>query len=126
MAGDHRRSILERRVSQRRRMVLPVKAYIDKYTHLVHTLDIAPAGARLGALREQLQPGTIVTIQRGPNKSKFRIVWVRQLTPTEVQAGVEALERQDKFWGVDLWASESETKKDVQAFLKLLPDSVKS
>jgi hypothetical protein len=122
MAGDNRR--LEKRVSQRRRMVLPVKVCLDKDTHLVHTIDIACSGARLGGLREQLRPGTIVTIQRGSNKAKFRIAWVRQLAPTEVQAGVEALERQDKFWGVDLLASEGETK--VQAFLKILSDSVKS
>jgi len=124
MAGDDRR--LEKRVSQRRRMVLPIKMCIDKDSHLVHTIDIGSTGARLGALREQLRPGTIVTLQRGSKKAKFRIAWVRQLAPGEVQAGVEALERQERFWGVDLSASEAETKKDVEAFLKLLPDPAKS
>lgn len=110
----------EKRVSRRQKMVLSVKLCVDKHTHLVHTIDIAPTGARLGALRERLQPGTIVTLQRGHQKAKFRIAWVRQLAPTEVQAGVEALEPQENFLGVELSTSERENQKDIQAFMKFL------
>jgi hypothetical protein len=64
-----------------------------------------------------------VTLQRGAKKAKFRIAWIRQLAPREVQAGVEALELQDNFWGISLSDREQEDKKDVQAFLMLLSSS---
>ena len=115
--------MLEKRKSPRRKMVLPVKVWIDNDTHLARTIDIAPTGARLGALRQQLQIGMVVTLQRGTKKAKFRITWVRQLTPREAQAGVEALESQDKFWGISLSDREQEDKKDAQAFLMLLSNS---
>jgi hypothetical protein len=104
-------------------MVLPVKMWIDKDKHLAHTIDIAPTGARLGALREQVQVGMIVTLQRAGKKAKFRITWVRQLTPTEMQAGVEALEPQDEFWGISLSDRQQEDRNDMQAFLTLLSNS---
>ena len=92
---------------------------------LAHTIDITPGGARLGALRQQLKVGTIVTLQRGPKKAKFRIAWVRQLAPTEVQAGVEAVEPQDEFRGVSLSDRAHQEKQDMQAFLMLLSDTSK-
>jgi hypothetical protein len=50
----------------------------------------------------------------------FRIAWVRQLSPNELQAGVEALEPQSNFWGVDLSDREREAKKQTQALMTLL------
>jgi hypothetical protein len=118
--------MLEQRKSPRRKMVLPVKVSIDKVTHLAHTIDIADTGARLGGLRTQLQPGMIVYLQRGLQKAKFRIAWIRQLAPTELQAGVECLETQINFWGVDLSDRERESKKDMQALLTFLSSSSKA
>jgi len=104
-------------------MVLPVKVVIDKETHLAHTIGITSGGARLGALRQQLKGGN--QLQRGPKKAKFRIAWVRQLAPTEVQAGVEAVEPQDEFRGVSLSDRAHQEKQDMQAFLMLLSDTSK-
>ena len=100
-------------------MVLPVKVSVDKVTHLAHTVNISPTGALLGALRMQLQPRMIISLQRGSNKAKFRIAWIRQVAPHELQAGVECLELQNNFWGVDL-SEERDTKKDVQALMTIL------
>jgi PilZ domain len=125
MTYDNSRLMLENRKSPRRKMVLPVKISIDAGTHLAHTVDISHAGARLGALRTQMQPGTIVTVQRGAKKAQFRITWVRQLAPSEVRVGIEALEPQDNFWGVDLSDQVHTAKKD-RAFLTLLLDCSKS
>lgn len=116
--------MLEQRKSPRRKMVLPVKVWIDKVTHLAHTVDITDEGARLGGLRTLLQPGMIVNLQRGSQKAEFRIAWVRQLGPNELQAGVECLEAHDNFWGVDL--SDRESKKDMQALLTFLVSDSKS
>ena len=118
--------MLENRRSLRKKMVLPIKVVINSDTHLAHTLDIAPGGARLGALRQELTVGTIIMLQRGAKRAKFRIAWVKQLAPGEVQAGVEALEPQDDFWGVGLSDSAQQNKSDLQAFLMLFSDSYKS
>jgi hypothetical protein len=112
--------MLNRRQTPRRKMVLPVKVSIDKANHLAHTIDITKVGARLGALRTQLQPGAIIGLQRGSKKAKFRVKWIRELAPNELQAGIESVEPQGDFWGVNLSDRELEAKKDMQALLTLL------
>ena len=112
--------MLEKRKSSRRKMVLPVKVLIDQVTHLAHTVDITESGARLGALRMQLKPGTIISLQRGSQRAKFQIAWVRQLAPTELQAGIESLQPQNSFWGVDLSLRSAEIKKEAQHALMTL------
>jgi hypothetical protein len=94
--------MLNKRKSRRRTMVLPVKVSVDNLTYVAHTVDITTTGAQLGGLRTQLEIGMIVSLQRGPHKAKFRITWVRQLAPNELRAGIESVEAQDNFWGVDL------------------------
>ena len=107
-------------------MVLPVKVSIDSVTHLAHTIDITDVGARLGALRTQIQPGTIISLQRGSKKAKFRVEWIRELTCNELQAGIESVEPQNNFWGVDLSDRGLEGKKEMQAVLTLLSSRSKS
>ncbi len=118
--------MLNKRQSPRRKMVLPVKVSIDSVTHLAHTIDITDVGARLGALRTQIQPGTIISLQRGSKKAKFRVEWIRELTSNELQAGIESVEPQNNFWGVDLSDRGLEAKKEMQAVLTLLSSRSKS
>jgi hypothetical protein len=73
-----------------------------------------------------LQPGAIVNLQRGSQKTKFRIAWVRQLAPNEIQAGIECLEPLNNFWGVDLSDCQSEAKEDMQAIMSFLTSSSKT
>jgi hypothetical protein len=107
-------------------MVLPVKVSTDKVTLLAYTVDITDTGARVGGLRSQLQLGMIVSLQRGSHKAKFRIAWLRDLAPNEVQAGVECLEPRSNFWGVNLSDYENEVKTDMQAIMTLLTSDVGS
>ena len=99
---------------------MPVKVSIDRVTHLAHTVDITAVGARLGGLRAELQSGMIVELQRGSRKAKFQIRWVQQVGPNETHIGVESLELQDKFWGVDLSDRERESNKEMDALMTLL------
>ena len=69
------------------------------------------------SLRTQLQPGMIVSLQRGPRKAKFRIAWIRQLVPNELQAGVECLEPQSNFGESTCLTVNHEAKKDMQALI---------
>jgi hypothetical protein len=117
--------ILNRRKLTRKKMVLPVKVSIDKVNGVAHTLDITPLGARLGALRTQLQPGMIISLQRGAKKAEFRVEWIKQLAPNELQAGIKALEPQNSFWGVNL-SDDADAKKDTEAFMSLLSRHSKS
>ena len=115
--------MVEKRKIARQKMVLPVKFSVAKESLLAHTLDITRFGARLGALRAKLQPGTIVDLQRGQKKARFRIIWVRQLAPNEMQAGVESVDLQENFWGVCLAEEKPGSKEEAQTFLSLLSDS---
>ena len=105
-------------------MVLPVKVSTDKVTLLAYTVDITDMGARLGGLRTQLELGMIVSLQRGSHRAKFRIAWVRELAPNELQAGIECLEPRNNFWGVNLSDRENEIKKDMEALMTLLAPKV--
>ena len=128
MTGRHRIIVLRmlnKRKSSRRRMVLPVKVSVDQVTHLAHTVDITSTGARLGALRTQLQLGAIISLQRGAKKAEFRVQWIRELGPNELQAGIESLKTENNFWGVNL-SDELEAKKDMQTLLTVLSGRSKS
>src|SRR5579859_943051 len=118
--------MLEKRKSARRRMVLPVKIFVDQTMHLAHTVDITGAGARIGGLREKLQQGAVIELQRGSRKAKFSVRWVRSLGPNEIQIGIESSELQDKFWGVDLSAQDPESKKEMDALMSLLSSGSKT
>jgi hypothetical protein len=118
--------MLNRRKSPRRKMVLSVKVLVDKVIHLAHTVDITPTGARIYcAFRTQLHPGTIIGLQRGSRKAEFRVQWTRQLGPNEQQIGIESLEPQNKFWGVDL-SDDFELKRDRQTLMTALSRCSKS
>jgi len=82
---------------------------------LVHTLDISSSGAKIGAVREWIQPGSILVIQCKHNRAQCRVKWSRQIAPREIQIGVEFLGRDPQIWGLDLdedgagvWTSSSE------------------
>jgi hypothetical protein len=92
----------ERRKSKRTKMVLPVKVTIDGVVHLAHTFDLTHNGARLGGIHVPLKQGQVISVQRGPKKGNFKIMWVQELSPKEFQAGIQAMETHNNFWGVDL------------------------
>ena len=110
----------EQRKTKRTKMVLPVKVSIAGVTHLAHTFDLTYVGARLGGLRAELKVGQIISLQRGSKKANFKVCWVQQLSPHEVQAGVQAVEIQNNFWGVDLSETEREGKSNVDALMSLM------
>lgn len=117
--------MFERRKSRRTRMVLPVKLVLGRTTCLSHTIDISLNGARVGGIREPLQTGTTVELQRGSRKARFQIRWISELGPNELQAGLESAEPLDTFWGVDLSGRERESKKEMDALLSLLSSGSK-
>ncbi len=90
----------------RTKMVLPLRVWLNGpgetlRTQLAHTIDISHIGCRLGGLRTEIFPGQIISLQRGQNKTAFRVIWSKRLATDENQAGIEALE-----YGKDIWAVE--------------------
>jgi len=74
---------------------------------LVHTLDINSSGAKIGALREWIEPDSLLVLHRGHTRPRCRVVWSRRIGPREVQIGIEFREQDARFWGLDLdedWA----------------------
>jgi len=110
----------ERRKSKRTKMVLPVKVTIGGTTHLAHTFDLTYVGARLGGLHTELKQGQTISLQRGAKKANFKVMWVQQLSPTELQAGIQVLEQQNNFWGIDLSEAENEGRSNVEALMSLM------
>jgi Gram-negative bacterial TonB protein C-terminal len=92
---------------KRTKMVLPLRFWPDDENGqngplLAHTVDISPIGGRLGGLRNPLQTGQTIMLQRGQNRVQFRVIWTNQLGPSEIQAGIESVVFKEKIWGVDL------------------------
>jgi hypothetical protein len=93
---------------KRTKMVLPLRVWLDEQKsdaselHLAHTLDISPVGGRVGGLRIPVEPGQIIMLQHGQQKSQFRVVWSKELAPAEFHAGVECLDSGQKIWDLDL------------------------
>jgi len=88
-------------IGQRRhkriKVVLPVRicgkdAANNPVNELVHTLDITPNGARLGAIHQVLKTGDKLTLQYRQRRIQFRVVWVKPLEGTnEYQVGLEGI-----------------------------------
>ena len=125
--GNHNRTAMqERRGNPRRKMVLPVKVSIGEGAGLAYTMDITSNGARLGGVQVNFEAGQTVSLTRNGRKANFKVVWIRQVSPKEIHAGIEALQPVDNFWGVDLGDRESAGKKDLDAMMSLLSGGKKS
>lgn len=116
----------ERRFNPRRKMILPVKVSGGEGGGLAYTMDITSNGARLGGLRATLEAGQTVSLVRNGRKTNFRVVWIRQISPTEIHAGIEAVQGVESFWGVDLKDGQQGGKKDVDALMSMLSPSKKA
>ncbi|HZR65706.1 MAG TPA: PilZ domain-containing protein [Terriglobales bacterium] len=115
----------ERRGNPRRKMVLPVKISIGEGAGLAYTMDITSNGARLGGVQVTFEAGQTVSLTRNGRKANFRVVWIRQVSPREIHAGIEALQSVDNFWGVDLADRDQIAKKDMDAMMSLLSTTKK-
>jgi hypothetical protein len=95
----------QRRIN-RSKAVLPVRISGNDtsgqpYSELVHTLDVSRTGVRLGAVRRQLEVGSVVALQYRQHKAEFRVVWTKPLgSGAEQQVGLEA-DAQKDLWGLD-------------------------
>jgi hypothetical protein len=94
------------RRGKRTKAVLPVRVKGNDSTgkafeELVHTLDVTPAGIRLGSVRHQLNLLDEVTVFYRTRKLQFRVVWTKKLKGTsEFQVGLQAMTQDREAWGM--------------------------
>jgi len=99
-------SVGNQRRLDRTKAVLPVRISGtdisgDSYSELVHTLDVTRTGVRLGAVRRQLEIGSLLVLQYRQHKAEFRVVWIKPLGKgAEQQVGLEADAQRD-LWGLE-------------------------
>jgi hypothetical protein len=117
----------ERRRHKRKKVVLPVRLSRSQADglaagQLAHTIDITDTGARVGGLRTPIEPGQMITLQRGQAKARFRVIWTKQLGPSELQAGVECAEPNKTIWEFDLddQNESGDGRKQQEFLMKLL------
>jgi hypothetical protein len=72
----------------------------SNFEELVHTLDVTPAGVRLGAVRRELSVHEELTVFYRSRKLQFRVMWVKKLKGTaEFQVGLKSLMQEGEAWG---------------------------
>jgi hypothetical protein len=71
------------------------------FEELAHTLDVTPAGLRLGAVRRQLNVQDEVTVFYRQRRMQCRVVWTRKLKGTsEYQVGLQAVAQEGEAGGL--------------------------
>lgn len=97
---------MNQRRGNRTRAVLPVKikgkdSSGRAFEELAHTLDVTTVGARLGAIRREMNVLDEITVFYRQRKMQFRVVWVKKLKGTsEFQVGLQALTQEKEAWGL--------------------------
>jgi len=96
-------AVKKERCGQRQKGVLPVRVKgTDSsgaaFEELAHTLDVTPTGARLGAIRRQLNVLDEVMVFYRQHKRRYRVVWTKKLKGTsEFQVGLQAVQAAEAF-----------------------------
>lgn len=110
----------ERRRQDRLQAVLPVRVRgIDAsgvtFEALAHTLDVTPAGARLGAIRHPLKTLDTLTIFYHQRRMEFTVVWTKLLDGRrEYQVGLQAFSQEKDPWGMNFFTSSPRLVRHVQ------------
>jgi hypothetical protein len=95
----------KQRCGQRQKGVLPVRvkgtdSSGSAFEELAHTLDVTPTGARLGAIRRQLNVLDEITVFYRQHKRQYRVVWTKKLKGTsEFQVGLQAVAQAAEAFG---------------------------
>jgi len=91
------------------------------------TIDITPIGARIERGMLFLQRGSVIGVECGHSRSRFRVVWVGQPgTRHQGQIGIRCLEPGKYIWGVPLQRKIERVSPDRADVLEHLRDEFKA
>jgi hypothetical protein len=97
----------DKRRKDRRKAVLPVKVRGKDvsgkiFEELAYTLDVTPAGARLGGVHHALNAADRLTITYRQRRVEFSVVWTKRLDGvSEYQVGLQAVAPEGDAWGLN-------------------------
>lgn len=73
---------------------------------LAHTLDLTPAGVRLGAIRRELKALDTLIVLYHQRRMEFKVVWTKLLDAKgEYQVGLQAFSQEKDPWGMSFFAT---------------------
>ena len=124
--------LTKQKISRRRQTripgVLPVRVRGKEasgalFEALVHTLDLTPTGARLGAIRRELRALDTLVVLFRKRRIEFTVMWTRWLVEQkdgehkdgahgEYQVGLQMVAQESDPWGL------SATQSDTNPFTK--------
>jgi hypothetical protein len=108
--------LIKRKITRRRQNripgVLPVRvrgkdASGASFEALVHTLDLTPTGARLGALRRELKAADTLVVLFRKRRVEFTVMWSKLLgehsreSNREYQVGLQMVALETDPWGLN-------------------------
>jgi hypothetical protein len=103
----------ERRLQDRKQAVLPVRVRgVDAsgapFEELAHTLDLTPAGTRLGSIRRPLKPLDTLVVFYRQRRMEFKVIWTKLLDGKhEYQVGLQALSQIREGWAANFFSPEA-------------------
>ena len=112
---------------QRIAMQLPVRIWgMDStgklFSIYTKTVDITAVGARLEGDVLFLQRGSVIGVECGRSRSRFRVVWVSRPGPLRHgQIGIRCLEPGKYIWGIPLQRKMAEASLVPEASLEHFP-----
>jgi hypothetical protein len=118
----------KKRRQERTKAVLPVKVRGkdvagESFELIAHTLDVTPAGVRLGAVRRELHMLDALTVFYRQRKLEFRVIWTKKMKGTsEYQVGLQATMHEREAWWLN--SSESKLRETVQPVAPALAPSL--
>jgi hypothetical protein len=112
----------EKRRQDRTKAVLPIRVRGNdlsgkRFEDLAHTLDITPAGARLGAVHHALNVLDRITVTYRQRKIEFQVMWTKQIGAAEFQIGVKAMAQDADAWGLNNSESSASGRERSQPVL---------
>lgn len=107
----------ERRQQNRMQAVLPVRvrgvdASGETFEELAHTLDVTPAGVRLGSIKRPLKALDTLVVFYRQRRMEFKVIWTKLRDgKTEYHVGLQALAQSKEGWGMNVFCTGPDSAK---------------
>jgi hypothetical protein len=110
------------RKQDRLKAVLPVRvrgtdADGASFDELAHTLDLTPTGARLGAIRRNLNVRDTLVVLFRKRRIEFTVIWTRLLDGREWQVGLQTVCKDGDAWNLNFGQSAAQAAGKLSAVL---------
>ncbi len=88
------------------------------FVQITTTLDVSEMGARLDNVKYWDAPGQTIGVSCGPEKARFKVVWIGTEGPRAGQAGLKCLQRGKMSWNPEATPKQPPSAESAAAKLK--------